>query len=101
MPFALRRKAPLVSFLLVMSGIQRLTQFQPGFDNDSMTFVVAFFVALYSGGRHATGIEAWLGVGGLVVTMVFFVKAKAGSRKSTSAISRSSSSSSALRGLRD
>ena len=78
LPFALRRKAPLVSFLLVMSGIQLLTQVQPGFDNDSMTFVVAFFVALYSLGRHATGIEAWLGVVALVLTMAIFVNSEGG-----------------------
>ncbi len=43
-----------------------------------MTFVVAFFVALYSLGRHATGIEAWLGVLGLVVTMAIFVNSEGG-----------------------
>ena len=78
LPFAVRRKAPLVSFLLVMAGIQMLTHLQPGFDNDSMTFVVAFFVALYSLGRHATGIEAWLGVGALVLTMAIFVNSEGG-----------------------
>jgi signal transduction histidine kinase len=77
-PIALRRKAPLVSFLLVMTGIQLLTRIQPGFDNDSMTFVIVFFVALYSLGRHSTGTEAWLGVGGLVLTMALFVQGDGG-----------------------
>ena len=46
-----------------------------------MTFVVAFFVALYSLGRHATGIEAWLGVGALVLTMAIFVNSEGGLAK--------------------
>ena len=54
-PLALRRRTPLISFLMVMTGVQLLVRSQPGFDNDSMAFVVTFFVALYSLGRHAAG----------------------------------------------
>ena len=71
-PLALRRRLPLVSFVLVMLGIELLTHVQPGFDNDSMLFVLAFFVALYSLGRHATGVEAWLGAVGVAVVMLLF-----------------------------
>ena len=77
-PLALRRRTPLVSFVLVMAGLQLLVRGQRGFDNDSMTFVVTFFVALYSLGRHAKGIEAWLGAGGLVLTMATFLQGEGG-----------------------
>ena len=78
LPFALRRRNPLVSFLTVMAGIELLGRLQPGFDNDSMTFVIAFILALYSLGRHARGTEAWLGAGGLLVTMAIFVDSEGG-----------------------
>jgi len=71
-PVALRRRNPLVSFVLMMFGIQLLAQVQPGFENDSMSFVLAFLIALYSLGRHATGTEAWLGVLGVAVVMLLF-----------------------------
>jgi signal transduction histidine kinase len=34
-----------------------------------MAFVVAYFLSLYSVGRHATGTEAWLAAGGVMVAM--------------------------------
>jgi signal transduction histidine kinase len=78
LPLALRRRVPLVSFVLVMLGIQLLVQYQPGFDNDSMSFVLAYLVALYSLGRHAAGTEAWLGVVGLGVVMLLFNMSEGG-----------------------
>ncbi len=78
LPLALRRTAPLVSFLLTMAGLQLLGELQPGFDNDSFAYVVAFFVALYSLGRHAAGLEAWLGGAALVAVMLEFVHSEGG-----------------------
>jgi signal transduction histidine kinase len=78
LPLALRRRTPLVSFLLVMAGIELIGRLQPGFDNDSMTFIVAYILALYSLGRHARGTEAWLRAGGLLVTMAIFVDSEGG-----------------------
>ena len=46
-------------------GIEALTQLMPGFDNDSFTLMVVFVLTLYSVGRHARRVEAWLA--GLVV----------------------------------
>ncbi|HEX5511485.1 MAG TPA: sensor histidine kinase [Actinomycetales bacterium] len=71
-PVALRRRSPLVSFVLVMLGIQLLAQVRPGFENDSMSFVLTFLLALYSLGRYATGTEAWLGVLGVAAVMLLF-----------------------------
>jgi signal transduction histidine kinase len=72
-PLALRRTAPLVSFVAVQVGLHLLIHLNPGFDNDSMTFVVAYFLSLYSVGRHATGTEAWLAAGGVMVAMGDFI----------------------------
>ena len=78
LPFAVRRRTPLASFVLVMLGIELLGKVQPGFDNDSMFFVVAFFLSLYSLGRHATGLEAWLGGVGLLAVMLLFAQSEGG-----------------------
>jgi len=77
-PLALRRRSPLTSFVLVMVGLGLLFEYQPGFDNDSMALVVAFFVSLYSVGRHATGIEAGLAALGLVLVMLLLFRADGG-----------------------
>jgi len=73
LPLALRRRTPLVAFLLTMAGIEGITTVARGFDNDSLTFIVVYFLAIYSLGRHARGYEAWLGAVALLVAMGFFV----------------------------
>ena len=78
LPLAVRRRTPLVSFVLVMTGLHLLTAVQPGFDNDSMTFVVAFFWSLYSLGRHARGLDRWIGAVGLVTVMLLFAHSEGG-----------------------
>ena len=65
LPLALRRRLPVVALLLIAIGIEALTQLMPGFDNDSFTLMVVFVLTLYSVGRHARRVEAWLA--GLVV----------------------------------
>ena len=72
-PLALRRTAPLVSFVAVQVGLHLLAHLNPGFDNDSMAFLVAYFLSLYSVGRYATGTEAWLAAGGVMVAMGDFI----------------------------
>lgn len=72
LPVALRRRSPLVCFLLVMLGLFFVGVLQPGFDNSSMSFVVTYLVALYSLGRYAVGVEAWLGGIGLLAPMALF-----------------------------
>ena len=78
LPLAFRRHSPLASFVLVMASVHMLTVLQPGFDNDSAALVAAYFLTLYSLGRHAAGTEMWLGVLALVAAMVAFVVAEGG-----------------------
>ena len=72
LPLALRRRSPVASLVLVMVGMNLVLWRQPGFDNDSSALVIAFFVSLYSMGRHARGAEAWLGGAVLVAVLVEF-----------------------------
>ncbi len=72
LPLAFRRQRPLLMFVLAMGGLELLGELQPGFDNDSSALVIVFVHALYSLGRHASGLEMWLGVLGLLTVMVLF-----------------------------
>ena len=74
---ALRRRTPLVAFLLCGASIEGITTVAPGFDNDSAALVITFGVSLYSLGRYAVGLEQWLGVVALVAVMVSFVLSEA------------------------
>jgi signal transduction histidine kinase len=78
LPVVLRRRSPVAMFLLVAVGLELLGRVEPGFDNDSMSLVVVFFVSLYSLGRHTHGLEAWLGAGLLTVEAVLFVEGDVG-----------------------
>jgi signal transduction histidine kinase len=78
LPLAVRRTAPLASFVLVMTGIHLLAEVQPGLDNDSMAFVFAFLHALYSVGRHARGSHRWMAAALLPVIAVLFMRSEGG-----------------------
>ena len=78
LPLALRRQTPLTSFVLVMTGIQLLGEAQPGFDNDSMAYVLAFLHSLYSLGRHAQGIRRWVGAALVPVVAAFLMQDEGG-----------------------
>ena len=58
---ALRRKTPLVAFLMTWGGSWAVLRFAPGLDNDSAGFILIFFISLYSLGRYSRGHEVWLG----------------------------------------
>jgi signal transduction histidine kinase len=58
---ALRRRLPLVGFLLCLAGLTGLSVFAIGVDNDSLSFFVIFLIAHYSLGRWTTGLEAAAG----------------------------------------
>lgn len=75
---SLRRRSPLVGFLLAAASTLAITQVAPGFDNDSLALVVTFFVSLYSLGRHTSGVERWVGAGGVLAFIVTFLLHEAG-----------------------
>ncbi len=71
---ALRRRAPLATFLIVLVlNFAVLHWAAPGFDGESVTFVLIFLFNLYSLGANARGIEAWLGAVGVLACTVSFV----------------------------
>jgi signal transduction histidine kinase len=71
---ALRRRAPFATFLIVLIlNFAVLHWAAPGFDGESVTFVFIFLFNLYSLGANARGVEAWLGVVGVLACTVSFV----------------------------
>lgn len=79
LPLALRRRAALVSFLLVWAGMWAMLQFAPRIDNDSLAFITTFFISLYSLGRYTAGREVWLSaLCVLAYIVVFFVSDSGG-----------------------
>ena len=68
-----RRRAPLVSFVLVAILDVAVVHWAPGFDSNSVVFVALFLFNLFSLGANAHGIEAWLGVLGVLGVTVGFV----------------------------
>ncbi len=72
LPLALRRTAPLVSFLLVAAGTSAVLTFAADFDNQSAALIAVFLVALYSLGHHSMGHEVWLGGLAVLVCVILF-----------------------------
>jgi len=70
---AARRKAPFVSFVLVAVLDVAVVHWAPGFDGNSIVFVAIFLFNLFSLGANAYGVEAWLGVLGVLGVTVGFV----------------------------
>lgn len=71
--FLVRRRLPLVTFVVAMVANAAVLRFAPAFDANSISFVVVFVLSLYSLGRHAAGHEAWLGILGVAAAVVAFV----------------------------
>jgi signal transduction histidine kinase len=57
----LRRKTPLVAYLLVLAGMTGVLLLARDIDRTSIALTALFLVAPYSLGRHSTGLEVWLG----------------------------------------
>src|SRR5689334_17488684 len=68
-----RRRLPLATFVVVSLANYGVLATAPGFDGRSGTFVLVFVLNLWSLGRNATGVEAWLGAVGVLVTVATFV----------------------------
>ena len=73
----LRRQAPVASFLLTVGALFATLRLAPGVDGATGAFVVAYIVAHYSVGRWSRGLEAWLGAGCVLLSMVQFAIADA------------------------
>ena len=73
LPLAYRCRFPLATFVAVWVGFALLSRFAPGFDNESMAFLVTFVLSLYSLGAHTTGRHAWVGAALVPVGITVFV----------------------------
>jgi signal transduction histidine kinase len=69
----LRRRLPVVTVVLVLMTIQLVGQVAPGFEDEAISFPLLMLVAIYSLGRWATGLQAWLGLGVVVACIASFV----------------------------
>jgi signal transduction histidine kinase len=78
---SLRRSSPVVGALLAFVSTDLVTRLAPGFDNDSGTLVVVFFLTLWSLGRHTAGTERWVGAALVLLNVVRFVVGDAGGRQ--------------------
>jgi signal transduction histidine kinase len=70
---AWRRTVVLPSFLIAALGSWGTLRFANGLDNDSLGFLLVFFVSLYSLGRWTRGAAVWVGVAFVLAYIVVFV----------------------------
>ncbi|RYP81998.1 histidine kinase, dimerization and phosphoacceptor region [Nocardioides guangzhouensis] len=74
----LRRQLPVVTVLLVLIAVQLVDRAAPGFADEAISFPLVMLVAIYSLGRWATGLQAWLGLGVVIACIAAFVVDDAG-----------------------
>ena len=77
---AWRRTVVLPSFLIAALGSWGTLRFADGLDNDSLAFLLVFFVSLYSLGRWTRGAAVWVGVIFVLAYIVVFVVGDANSQ---------------------
>ena len=70
---AWRRTVVLPSFLVAALGSWGTLRFANGLDNESLGFLLVFFVSLYSLGRWTRGAAVWVGVAFVLAYIVVFV----------------------------
>ncbi len=70
---AWRRTVVLPSFLIATLGSWGTLRFAEGLDNESLGFLLVFFVSLYSLGRWTRGPAVWVGVVFVLAYIVVFV----------------------------
>jgi signal transduction histidine kinase len=75
---ALRRRAPLPALLLLGAGFAALISVESAWNDFSVVFAVAFFIALYSLGAHAPVKSTWLGLLVVFVGVVLLAISDAG-----------------------
>ncbi len=69
---SLRRRVPVIGFLLVAAGLPLVVVSAPEFDGESLSFVVVYIAAHYSVGRWARGRQAVVAAALVVASMVAF-----------------------------
>jgi signal transduction histidine kinase len=74
----LRKRQPVLAFVLVMVANLLVDRVAPGFSDEAISFPIVMLVAVYSLGRWAIGIQAWLGFGVLLVCIAGFVMSDGG-----------------------
>lgn len=77
---AWRRTVVLPSFLIAAIGSWGTLRFANGLDNDSLAFLLVFFVSLYSLGRWTRGAAVWVGAVFVLTYIVVFVVGDANSQ---------------------
>ena len=60
LPLTVRRRAPLIGFVLSAVGVAAVMWLTSGYDNTTPALVVTFVLTIYSAGRHIRGREAWI-----------------------------------------
>ena len=70
---AWRRTVVLSSYLVATLGSWGTLRFAEGLDNESLGFLLVFFVSLYSLGRWTRGAAVWVGVVFVLTYIVVFV----------------------------
>ncbi|MGA9101767.1 sensor histidine kinase [Aeromicrobium sp.] len=73
MALAWRRVVVLPSFLVAALGSWGTLRFADGLDNDSLGFLLVFFVSLYSLGRWTRGAAVWVGMVFVLTYIIVFV----------------------------
>jgi len=68
-----RRSQPVPSFVVCWLALFGVSYFIPGFDNSSSTFVVLYFVSLFSLGAHTRGREVTIAVLLVILGVVVFL----------------------------
>ncbi len=73
LPLALRCRYPLPVFVASLAGLGVIPFVSRQFDNNSIAFVVVFFVALYSAGAHTRGWQARIAAALVALEVGLFV----------------------------
>ncbi|QBR92284.1 sensor histidine kinase [Nocardioides euryhalodurans] len=68
-----RRTQPVPAFLATWLALVALTRYAPGIDNSSTTFVLIFFITLFSLGAHTRGLEVVVAVPLVCLMTAWFV----------------------------
>ena len=69
-----RRRSPLASFVLCLGSIGLIQHGAPAFNHESYAVLFLVLFSLYSLGANARGTEAWLGVLGVIASIVLIAR---------------------------